>query len=259
MFIDVNGIKINTVSFGSGEETFLGISGFVADWHVWMYVFEILSTKMRCVGYDHRGSGESPASPETISKQAYVDDLFVIMDKLGIEKCYLGGESFGGAVALLAGLQQPERFKGLILVDSVLPNAKPLNKKRKLFMNFLKTNHQAAMEAFIESVLPEQNIEHKKRWALHFCLRTDPEVAIRVLELHKEGESDYPLHEIKIPTLIIYGDKDRTEDIIENCHYLERTLPNVELVVIKGAGHVPIFTRTREVVDAIEKRFFNRK
>ena len=258
MFIDVNGIKINTVSFGSGEETFLGISGFVADWHVWMYVFEILSTKMRCVGYDHRGSGESPASPETISKQAYVDDLFVIMDKLGIEKCYLGGESFGGAVALLAGLQQPERFKGLILVDSVLPNAKPLNKKRKLFMNFLKTNHQAAMEAFIESVLPEQNIEHKKRWALHFCLRPDPEVAIRVQELHKEGESDYPLHEIKIPTLIVYGDKDG-ENIIENCHFLERTLPNAELVVIKGAGHVPIFTRTREVVDAIEKRLFNRK
>lgn len=106
--------------------------------------------------------------------------------------------------------------------------------------------------------MPEQNIEHKKRWALHFCLRPDPEVAIRVQELHKEGESDYSLHEIKIPTLIVYGDKDG-KDIIENCHYLERTLPNVELVVIKGAGHVPIFTRTREVVDAIEKRFFNRK
>lgn len=38
-----------------------------------------------------------------------------------------------------------------------------------------------------------------------------------------------------------------------------RTLPNAELVVIKGAGHVPIFTRTREVVDAIEGMFFNGK
>jgi hypothetical protein len=27
-------------------------------------------------------------------------------------------------------------------------------------------------------------------------------------------------------------------------------------VVVKGAGHVPIVTRTQEVVDAIEKRFF---
>lgn len=258
MFIDVNGIKINTVSFGSGEDTFLGLSGFVADWHVWMFTFEILSTKMRCVGYDHRGSGESLASPETISKQTYVDDLFVTMDKLRIEECYLGGESFGGAVALLAALQQPERFKGLILVDTVLPNAKPLDEGRRQFINFLKSDHQAAMEAFIESVLPEKNIEHKKRWALHICMRPDPEVAIRVVELDTDGESDYPLHEIKIPTLIVYGDKDG-ENIIENCHYLKRTLPNAELVVIKGAGHVPIFTRTSEIVDAIEKRFFNRK
>ncbi len=114
------------------------------------------------------------------------------------------------------------------------------------------------MEAFIESVLPEQNIEHKKRWAVNICMRSDVEIVIRVLELARDGESDYPLHEIKIPTLIVYGDKDG-ENIIENCYYLERTLPNAELVVIKGAGHVPIFTRTREVVDAIEKWFFNRK
>ena len=255
MFIDVNGIKMNTVSFGAGEETFLGISGFVADWSVWMFVFEQLSTKMRCVGYDHRGSGESPAPPETISKQSYVNDLFGIMDKLGIEKCYLGGESFGGAIVLLAALQQPERFKGLILIDTNLPNAKPLDEFRKQFINFIKSDHYAAMETFIESVFPEPNIEHKKRWGLHICLRPDPEVAVRILELAAEGEIDYPLHDIKIPTLIVYGDKDG-EHIIENSHYLERTLSDAELVAIKDAGHVPIVTRTQEVVDAINKRFF---
>ncbi len=255
MFIDVNGIKMNTVSFGAGEEIFLGISGFVADWRVWIFVFEQLSTKMRCVSYDHRGSGESPAPPETISKQSYVNDLFGIMDKLGIEKCYLGGESFGGAIALLAALQKPERFKGLILVDTNLPNARPIDEERKQFINFIKSDHYAAMEAFIESVFPEPNIEHKKRWGLHICLRPDPEVAVRNLELAAEGETDYPLHEIKIPTLIVYGDKDG-DYVIESSRYLERILPDAELVVIKGAGYVPIVTRTQEVLDAINKRFF---
>lgn len=255
MFIDVNGIKMNTVSFGAGEETFLGISGFVADWRVWLFVFEHLSKKMRCVGYDHRGSGESPAPLKTISKQSYVDDLFGIMDKLGIEKCYLGGESFGGAVALLAVLQKPERFKGLILIDTNLPNARPIDEGRRQFINFIKSDHRSAMEAFIETVMPESNIEHKKRWGLHICLRPDPEAAIRILELAAEGEADYPLHEIKIPTLIVYGDLDG-DYVIESSHYLKRTLPDAELVVIKGAGHVPIVTRTQEVLDAINKRFF---
>ncbi|MHA1373076.1 MAG: alpha/beta fold hydrolase [Promethearchaeota archaeon] len=258
MYIDVNGIKINTVSFGSGEETFLGISGFVADWRVWMFVFEQLSTKMRCVGYDHRGSGESFAPSETISKKSYVNDLFSIMDKLGIEKCYLGGESFGGAVALLAALQQPERFKGLILIDTNLPNAKPIDEDRKQFINFMKSDHQGAIEAFIEGVMPEPNIEHMKRMGVYMCLRPNVDVAVRVLELVAEGETDYPLNDIKIPTLIVYGDKDG-EHVIENSHYLEKILLDAELVVVKGAGHVPIVTRTQEVVDAIEKRFFTRK
>jgi len=111
------------------------------------------------------------------------------------------------------------------------------------------------MEAFIETVMPESNIEHKKRWGLHICLRPDPEAAIRILELAAEGEADYPLHEIKIPTLIVYGDLDG-DYVIESSHYLKRTLPDAELVVIKGAGHVPIVTRTQEVLDAINKRFF---
>lgn len=210
---------------------------------------------MRCVGYDHRGSGESPAPPETISKQSYVNDLFGIMDKLGIEKYYLGGESFGGAIALLAALQKSERFKGLILVDTNLPNVRPIDEERKQFINFIKSDHYAAMEAFIESVFPEPNIEHKKRWGLHICLRPDPEVAVRNLELAAEGEIDYPLRGIKIPTLIVYGDKDG-DYVIESSRYLERTLPDAELVVVEGAGHVPIVTRTQEVLDAINKRFF---
>lgn len=255
MFIDVNGIKINTVSFGSGEDIFLGISGFVADWRVWSFVFEDLSTRMRCVGFDHRGSGESAAPLETISKQSYVDDLFSVMDKLGIEKCYLGGESFGGAIALLAALKQPERFKGLILIDTNLPNAKPINENRRQFIEFLKADHKGAIEAFIESVMPESNIEHLKRMGVHICLRSDVDITIKILEVVSEGEVEYPLHEIKTPTLIVYGDKDG-EEIIENSHYLEKMLPYSELVVIKGAGHVPIITRSQEVIDAIRRNFF---
>jgi sigma-B regulation protein RsbQ len=255
MFIDINGIKINTVSFGSGEETFLGISGFVADWRVWSFVIEDLSKRMRCVAFDHRGCGESTAPLKTISKQSYVDDLFGVMDRLGIEKCYLGGESFGGAIALLAALKNPERFKGLILIDTNLPNAKPIDENRRKFINFLRSDHKAAIQAFIESVMPEPDIEHIKRMGVHICLRTDVESTVKILQIVAEGENEYPLHEIKTPTLIIYGDKD-SESIIQNSHYLEEILPYSELVSIKGAGHVPIITRPQEVIHAIRRNFF---
>ena len=254
MFYDINGIKMNVVSFGSGKETFVGIGGFVADWHVWTHVLELLSTKMRCISYDHRGSGESIALPETITKQAYVDDLIDIMDKLGVEQCILGGESFGGTVAILAALQHPERFKGLVIVDASNTSATPLNEGQKQFIELIRTNHLLAMQQFIESVFPEPNIEHLKRWAVRICMKPEPEVAIRCIELGAEGETNVPVQNIKIPTIIIYGDKD-SEAAISNCTYLANTIPKATLKIVEGAGHVPILTKPFEVVKAIEKRF----
>ncbi|MHA1514820.1 MAG: alpha/beta fold hydrolase [Candidatus Heimdallarchaeaceae archaeon] len=230
MFYDINGIKLNTVSFGSGEETFLGISGFVADWHVWMNVFELLSTKMRCVGYDHRGSGESVALP------------------------ILGGESFGGTVAILAALQHPERFKGLVIVDTSNSSATPLNEGEKQFINLIKSNHLLAIQEFINSVFPEPDIEHLKRWGVRICMKPKPEVAVRCVELGAEGETNVQVQDIKIPTLVVYGNKD-SEAAIEHCTYLAKNIPNATLKVVEGAGHVPILTRPYEVVEEIERRF----
>ena len=254
MFYDINGIKINAVSFGSGEETFLGISGFVADWQVWIHVLELLSIKMRCISYDHRGSGESIALPKTITKQQYVDDLIGVMDQLGVDQCILGGESFGGTVAILAALQHPERFKGLVIVDTSNTNASPLDEGQKQFIDLIRTNHLSAMQQFIESVFPEPNVEHLKHWGVRICMKPNPEVAIRCVELGAEGEKNVPVQDIKIPTLVIYGDKD-SEAAINNCKYLANTIPNATLKVVKGAGHVPILTRPYEVVAAMEKRF----
>lgn len=254
MFYDINGIKINTVSFGSGEETFLGISGFVADWHVWIHVFELLSTKMRCVGYDHRGAGESTAHPTTITKQQYVDDLIGVMDQLGIDQCILGGESFGGTVAILAALQHPKRFKGLVIVDTSSASAVPLNEGQKQFIDLIRSDHLLAMQQFVESVFPEPNVDHLKQWSVRICMKPKPEVAIRCVELGAEGETNVLVQDIGIPTLIIYGDKD-SEAAINNCNFLANTISNAVLKVVKGAGHVPILTRPYEVVEAIEKRF----
>ena len=86
MFEEINGNKLFTVSFGSGEKTILGLSGFVADWRVWTFAFESLSVNWRCVSYDHRGVGESPVNLDYISIDSLVDDVFGVMNKLNIDR-----------------------------------------------------------------------------------------------------------------------------------------------------------------------------
>lgn len=86
MFIEINKNLLNTVSFGEGRRTFLTHGGGVGNWEVWQQLFELMSPSWRCVGYDHRGAGESPVQPETITPEALVEDLFAFMDALEIER-----------------------------------------------------------------------------------------------------------------------------------------------------------------------------
>jgi pimeloyl-ACP methyl ester carboxylesterase len=245
---------MNTVSFGKGDKTFLGISGFVADWRVWTFPFEILSKKMRCVSFDHRGVGESPAPIDSITVDALVDDVFSVMDALNIDKCIIAGESFGGTIAALAALEQSERFEGLILIDTSGPNPVPLTEERIQFMQLMKIDFGKAMGMFIESVFPETNSEHYKRMGLSIVTRPGSEVAVRHMEIMSQGETNVPVHNIKIPTLILYGSLD-APNVIENSKYLVNNIPDAELREIGGAGHVPVVTRPYEVVQAIEDRF----
>ncbi len=245
---------MNTVSFGKGNKTFLGISGFVADWRVWTFPFEIMSKKIRCVSFDHRGVGETPAPLDTITIDALVDDVFGVMDTLDIDRCILGGESFGGTIAALAALKQPERFEGLVLVDTSGPNPVPLTEERLQFIQLMKADFGKAMNMFIESIFPETNSEHYKRMGLSIVTRPGSEVAVKHMELMSQGENNVPVHNIKIPTLVIYGSLDGP-NVIKNSKYLVDVIPDAELKVIEGAGHVPVVTKPHEVVKAIEKRF----
>lgn len=256
-FLDINGIRLNTVSFGAGRQTFLAHGGFVGSWELWQQPFELMSKRWRCVSYDHRGAGESPVSPEAITKEEIVDDLFAVMDKLKIEKYVLAGESMGGAIAITAALRQPERFNGLVLVDSTMPIQAPLTEESKQFIDFIRADYKAAMGGFVKQCIPEPNSEYYHQWGLDICLRAKAEAAVRLIRLFEgntNGDPEYILSDINVPTLVIHGSKDVIVPL-EVGKYLANNIPNAELVVIEGAGHVPTITYPYDVVEAIEHHF----
>ena len=59
---------------------------------------------------------------------------------------------------------------------------------------------------------------------------------------------------IDIPTLILHGSADVIAPI-EGSRTLVELMPDAELVVFDGVGHVPTMTRSQEVVAAIQRRF----
>ncbi|HEA70366.1 MAG TPA: alpha/beta hydrolase [archaeon] len=144
-----------------------------------------------------------------------------------------------------------------VLVDSANPNPTPLSEESKQFITYISADYKAAMNGFIKLCIPEPNCRYYHRWGLDICLRAKPEAAVRLIRLFEGadgGNAEYSLSDITVPTLVIHGSKDVITPL-ESGKYLANKIPNAELVVIEGAGHVPTITYPYEVVEAIEHHF----
>ena len=92
----------------------------VADRRSWIAVAaELQGDGFDLVAYDRRGYGDTPAAAES-SSFTHVEDLFTIIDNLGLERVLLVGNSMGGAVALDTALMHPDRVKGLVLIGAAV-------------------------------------------------------------------------------------------------------------------------------------------
>jgi pimeloyl-ACP methyl ester carboxylesterase len=252
MFIKHNNAQLYTVEFGTGSHTILAHGGWTGSWELWAEPFTHLSKSWRTVAYDHRGTGATLAPVESISVGNLVDDLFAVMDKIKIEKCVLAAESAGGIIALTAALQQPQRFEGLVLVDVLTHNEKP--ESDLPFINGLKSNYEQTVGNFVDSCVPdtEPNNVEIRAWGRKIILRASSESAVRLLEITHGVDLRPQAAQINIPTLIIHGDLDALVPLSDS-EWLASQMPNSQLHIIKGAGHVPTVTRGREIAEYIDQ------
>ena len=119
--IVANGARFNVHHLSDGDPTVVFLHGLVIDnSSSWYYtVANPVAQRSEVVIYDLRGHGlsEKPATGYTVEEQ--VDDLFAILDELGIDRpVHLVGNSFGGVLAVAAAVHRPERVAGLVLVEA---------------------------------------------------------------------------------------------------------------------------------------------
>ena len=67
MFLELDGNKVFTLSFGSAPRTFLAHSGWIGNFEDWIATLAPLSETWRTVVYDHRGAGVTQAPIEKIT------------------------------------------------------------------------------------------------------------------------------------------------------------------------------------------------
>ncbi len=138
--VDIGGRKLRIVCEGPKSDQPLvvfesGIFGFAADWGE---VQKALAARgVRSCAYDRAGLGFSDPGPSPRDGHAIVSDLEKLLAAKGeTGPLIVVGHSMAGLHTRLFTLRNPERVKGLVLVDAASPNASATARARQMLAAF---------------------------------------------------------------------------------------------------------------------------
>jgi pimeloyl-ACP methyl ester carboxylesterase len=114
--------------YGEGERLVVYLHGLLIDSDINRGIAEALAADgNRVVLLDLLGHGRSdkPEHASSYRIDTYADQVFALLDELGVDDAVIGGMSLGANVSLFAASRRPERVRGLILEMPVLDRAVP--------------------------------------------------------------------------------------------------------------------------------------
>lgn len=115
--VQIHGHNVAYRLAGEGE-TILLIHGMAGSSRTWREVMPELAEHYRVLAPDLLGHGASGKAATDYSLGAHASILRDLMDRLGIARATVVGQSLGGGVAMQFSYQYPDRCERLVLVSS---------------------------------------------------------------------------------------------------------------------------------------------
>ncbi len=256
--VQVDGTEIFYQTSGEGQPLLL-IHGYPLNGDLFAEQRSSLSSQFKVVTPDLPGYGRSGALQEDGSIEAYADAMLGFMDELGIDKAVIGGHSMGGMTALQMYKQAPERFSGLMLIDTAAIAAPiPL---ANLWMGFAEAAEQKGDKAMIAKLLVPNMLSGDTRRNDEQLVKTMKDLidAASTQGLIAGGHalaqrSSYVavLSTIDVPTLIIVGAED-TVTPMALAKSMHKKISGSKLEIISGASHAAIIEAPMEANSAISE------
>jgi pimeloyl-ACP methyl ester carboxylesterase len=241
-FAPVNGTRLFYEVKGSGPAVVL-IHGGQLDCRMWDDQFAALAGHFRVIRYDVRGYGGS-VRPDLPYSDA--DDLAALLDYLKVDKAHLVGLSLGGRIAIDFAVAHPARVGSLTLAGPGLSGYEPpAGAETDLRMwEIIKAARDRGPEAatalwlkdpFMAPAMEQARLvpvlQRMARENAH-CWLENP-----ILQRSPKPAAATRLGEIKVPTLLVIGDRD-VPQIKATIETLEKGIRGAKKVSIKGAGHM---------------------
>jgi len=253
--------------------------GILCEGFIWKYLWKSMAPDAPLVHWNYRGHGRSsmPKDPDRIDIGAHADDLMAVRRHVGDPPCVLIGHSMGCQVALECAYRYPDKVRGLVLVcgsygkvtrtikgmpvvDWVLPKIVEIATRRSAALRALWSRIPPEMAfkiAIKTGDLDASKIRAEDMMVQRYS-RLPSTLTAWPLMLRAAGEHSAEgfLADIKVPTLVIAGERDTlTPPFLSEA--MASQIPGAELFVVPGGTHVAPIEQP-EVVEARVAAFWKR-
>jgi pimeloyl-ACP methyl ester carboxylesterase len=243
---------------GDGPPLFW-LPGIAASYRVYALVLNRLGERFRTIQYSYPGDEPGDgARLRRIRHEDLVDDLFGLIDHLGIGRAFLAGISFGSTIALRAQHRESRRFPKTVLQGAFAHRRFTAAERLALVLGRTIPG-QASRLPLRERVLAYNSKMDfprviEDRWP--FYLEENGKTPIRALahrtSLVARLDLRPILSAISGEVLLIQGREDR---IVPERYFqeLKVSLPRCESIVMPTVGHVPHLTHAEALSHVIRE------
>lgn len=250
-FIDVGGVRAHVREQGDPDGVpVVLIHGSLGSLHVWEGWARQLAEQARLISVDLPGHGLTGAWPrDEYTIEAYTDFVEVLVDTLNLDRFVLVGHSMGGAVAWSFAATRPDRVSQLILVDAAgYPRT---GGEAPLPLRLARTPLVGDLSIYFK---PERMVRRSLGEVYADPAMVTPERIRRYAELQRfpgnreatlqrartqEPLDPTPLKRLDVPTLILWGGKDRWVPAADAFRF-QGDIKGAQLEIFEALGHNPM-------------------
>ncbi|HZR37670.1 MAG TPA: alpha/beta hydrolase [Nevskia sp.] len=236
-YAELPGVRLHYEEAGRGEPLVL-LHGIGASRTDWEYNVPAFAGHYRVITPDLRGFGLSERSGN-YSVATFANDIWLLLERLGVDGFHLIGHSMGGAVALQMAVDRPARIRRLVAADT-LPSfqANSFGKRILFAYRYLMMGvfgPQRLSSAVAAKLFPNPDQQALRDRATAGGLANDRGVYLETLKALLGWNVLGQLERLTMPVLVVAAEHDYFP--VSDAEAFARMLRDARLKIFAGMHH----------------------